>query len=270
MRVALFIGCFNDAFFPRIGVASARLLHHLGVDVEFPLGQTCCGQAHWNSGYREDARALAVRWLRAFEGAPYVVAPTGSCVAMVQEYYPGMFADDGRRGREARATVGRTYELCQFIVNVLGVVRLGARYRARAAYHASCHTTRLLRAAEPARRLLEAVEGLELREFAGAELCCGFGGTFAVKSPEVSVAMADEKLDALVASGAEVVASADASCLLHLSGRAHRRGLSLRFMHVAELLAEGLGLMEDWPDGTGDRPATLAGGDEWRGEGRLG
>lgn len=243
MHVALFIGCVNDVFFPRVGVAAARLLTHLGVRVEFPEDQTCCGQAHWNSGYREEARMLAEQWLRAFEKAPYVVAPTGSCVAMVREYYPAVFADGSDLARRAQELAGRTYELCQFITDVLGAVQLGARYPGTATYHASCHSSRLLGAAESARRLLAAVEGLELQDFPGSHLCCGFGGTFAVKSPEVSVAMADDKLDSFAAAGAELVVSADTSCLLHLMGRARRRGLRLRFAHVAEVLAEGMGLL---------------------------
>lgn len=247
MRVALFIGCINDVFFPRVGVAAARLLAHLGARVEFPGDQTCCGQAHWNSGYRHEARMLAAQMMRALGDAPYVVAPTGSCVAMIREYYPILFQDDPAAAERARALAGRVYELCQFVTDVMGVLRLGARYPARAVFHASCHSSRLLGAAEPARRLLEAVEGLELREFEGSHLCCGFGGTFAVKSPEVSVAMADDKLDSFAAAGAELVVSADTSCLLHLMGRARRRGLPMRFAHVAEVLAEGLRLLPPAP-----------------------
>ena len=264
MRVALFVGCVNDVFFPRAAVAAARILDHLGVEVDFPAGQTCCGQAHWNSGYRDEARALAEHFVDVFEDARYVVAPTGSCVSMVREYYPEMFRDHPALAERVRRLVMRVYEFSQFLTDVLGVVELGARYPARAVYHASCHMTRLLGAGSSPLRLLAGVEGLELRAFSGAERCCGFGGTFAVKSPEVSVAMADDKLEAFVSAGAELVISADTSCLLHLMGRAHRRGLRLRFLHVAEVLAEGMGLME--PDAG---PALKAGaapsGLLWRG-----
>lgn len=244
MRVALFIGCVNDVFFPRVGIATARILHRLGVEVGFPQGQSCCGQAHWNSGYRAEARGLAEHFVEVFEDAEYVVAPTGSCVSMVREYYPEIFRDQPALAERVGRLITRTYEFCQFLTDVLGVVDLGARYAARAVYHASCHMTRLLGAGPAPLRLLARVEGLELRPFPGAELCCGFGGTFSVKSPEVSVAMADDKLEAFVSAGAELVISADTSCLLHLMGRAHRRGLPLRFLHVAEVLAEGTGLLE--------------------------
>ncbi|MEW6045330.1 MAG: (Fe-S)-binding protein [Bacillota bacterium] len=244
MRVPLFIGCVNDVLFPRAGVAAARILHRLGVDVDFPAGQTCCGQAHWNSGYRAEACGLARHFLDVFEGAEYVVAPTGSCVSMMREYYPEIFRDQPALAERVRRLVTRTYEFSQFLTDVLGVIDLGARYPARAVHHASCHMTRLLGASSAPLRLLAHVEGLELRPFPGPEQCCGFGGTFAVKSPELSMAMADEKLDAFVSAGAELVISADTSCLLHLMGRAHRRGLPLRFLHVAEVLAEGTGLLE--------------------------
>ncbi|MEW6045809.1 MAG: (Fe-S)-binding protein [Bacillota bacterium] len=244
MRVALFIGCVNDVFFPRAGVAAARILERLGVDVDFPAGQTCCGQAHWNSGYRREARDLAEHFLDVFHGADYVVGPTGSCVSMVREYYPEIFGHGAPvLAERARKVAARTYEFSQFLVDVLGVDDIGAHYPARAVYHSGCHSIRLLGAADAPLRLLAGVKGLELLPLPGAELCCGFGGTFAVKSPEVSVAMADDKLDAIRSTGAELVVSGDASCLLHLMGRSHRRDLGLRFMHLAELLAEGTGLL---------------------------
>ncbi|MBE3598579.1 MAG: (Fe-S)-binding protein [Limnochordaceae bacterium] len=249
MRVALFAGCIHDFFFPRSAMAVVRILEHLGVTVEFPEGQTCCGQAHFNSGYRDEARRLARHFVEVFDGgqgAPpsYIVSPSGSCTAMVREFYPAMFVGHGLLAGRARAVASRVVEFTDFLVSVLGQVDLGARFPARAVYHASCHTTRLLHVVEPPLALLRAVEGLELVEYEGAELCCGFGGTFAVKSPELSAAMADAKLDAITAAGAELVISADASCLLHLMGRASKRRLPLRFVHVAELLAEGMGLME--------------------------
>ena len=244
MRVAFFVGCVNDVFFARAAVGAARILERLGVDVHFPQEQTCCGQAHFNSGQWAQAATLARHFVRTFESAEYVVAPTGSCVAMVREHYVSLLAGDPAVAPRARALAARTYEFAQFVTDVLGIEDLGARYPVTAAYHASCHASRILGAAEAPERLLRCVRELTLVPFEGADRCCGFGGTFAVKSPEVSVAMADDKLAAIEAAGADVVVSADGSCLLHLMGRARRRGLRLRFVHVAELLAEGMGLLD--------------------------
>lgn len=243
MRVALFITCLNDIFLPQAGMGMVRILEHLGVEVAFPEGQTCCGQPQWNSGYEAEAAALGRHWLDVFDGADYVVSPSGSCTAMVRHTYPYMFRDDPRRRVQAKAMAPRAYEFTEFLTDVMGVEDLGAAFEARAAYHASCHMTRMLGVTEPPLRLLRKVKGLDLRSLAHPELCCGFGGTFAVKSPELSVAMGDEKLDDVLATGAEVLVGADPSCLLHLQGRARRRGLPLRVMHIAELLAEGAGLI---------------------------
>lgn len=266
LKVALFVGCLHDAFFPRSAMACVEVLEHLGVEVQFPEGQTCCGQAHFNSGYRDEARRLARHFLDVFGavgepgGPDYIVSPSGSCAAMVRAYFPEMFRGRPVLGSTSRRVAERLYEFTDFVVSVLGATALGARYPDRAAYHASCHTSRLLHVVEPPLALLSQVEGLELMPFAGAEECCGFGGTFAVKSPELSVAMADAKLDAMMAAGARVVVSTDASCLMHLIGRASRRRLPLRFLHVAELLAESLGLVE-----AGARHGTAAGGGDEEG-----
>lgn len=242
MRVALFVTCLGDTFFPRAGMAVVRLLEHLGVEVTFPEGQTCCGQPQWNSGYPDEAAALARHFVDVFDGADYIVSPSGSCASMVRHYYPEIFRDDPVRLDRTRQLSGRIYEFTQFLVEVLGVEDLGARYPARATYHPSCHMTRLLGVEEAPLRLLRNVRDLELVPLEHPELCCGFGGTFSVKSPEVSVAMADEKLDDVSRTGAHLLVGADPSCLLHLAGRAHRRRLPLKIMHVAEVLAEGVGL----------------------------
>lgn len=242
MRVALFITCVNDVFFPRAGMSMVRILEHLGVRVTFPEAQTCCGQPQWNSGYAEEARALARHFLDVFSGFDYIVSPSGSCPAMIRHYYPEIFRTDPVRRARAQELAARTYEFTQFLVDVLGVEDIGARYPARATYHASCHMTRLLGVVEPPLRLLRSVRELELVPLERPEVCCGFGGTFAVKSPEISVAMADEKLDDARSTGAEILVGSDPSCLLHLAGRSRRRGLPLRILHVAELLAEGAGL----------------------------
>lgn len=243
LRVSLFITCLNDLFLPRAGLGMALILERQGVEVTFPEGQTCCGQPQWNSGYAGEAAALARHFLDVFRDADYVVSPSGSCAAMVRHTYPEIFRGDPTWSQHAQAVAARTYEFTEFLVNVLGIDDLGARFEARAAYHPSCHMTRLLGVAEPPLRLLQKVRGLDLRPLAHPELCCGFGGTFAAKSPELSVAMGDDKLDDVASAGAELLVGADPSCLLHLAGRASRRRLPLRVMHVAELLAEGAGLL---------------------------
>ena len=259
MRVALFITCLNDLFLPRAGIGMVKILEHLGVEVVFPEGQTCCGQAQWNSGYEPEAAALARHFLDVFGGsiagvgskarhaaaptADYIVSPAGSCTGMVRHTYPQIFRDNPARRSASLALGERTFEFTEFLVNVLGVTDLGARFPARVAYHQSCHMSRWLGVTEPPLRLLQAVRDLELLPLTHPELCCGFGGTFAVKSPELSVAMADDKLADAEDTGAEILVSADPSCLLHLAGRAQRRRLPLRTMHIAELLAEGVGLL---------------------------
>lgn len=222
-----------------------KILEHLGVEVVFPEGQTCCGQAQWNSGYEPEAASLARHFLNVFEAgaADYVVSPAGSCTGMVRHTYPQIFRNDPARLAASLALGERTFEFTEFLVNVLGITDLGARYPARVAYHQSCHMSRWLGVTEPPLQLLQQVRDLELLPLSHPELCCGFGGTFAVKSPELSVAMADDKLADAQDTGAEILVSADPSCLLHLAGRAQRRQLPLRTMHIAELLAEGVGLL---------------------------
>ncbi|MEU6486919.1 (Fe-S)-binding protein [Streptomyces sp. NPDC046887] len=232
MRVALFVTCVNDAVYPATGIAVVRILERLGVAVDFPAAQSCCGQPQYNSGYREQARRLARRTARAFDGYSHVVTPSGSCAAMVRAHYAGL----GEPGLGPRV-----YELSEFLVDVLGVVDVGAVFPHRVTYHPSCHGLRLLGLGDRPRRLLAAVKGLELVELEGAEECCGFGGTFAVKNPEVSVAMGRDKVGAAVATGAEVLCGADNSCLMHLEGVRARTGgeraAGLRTVHLAEILA---------------------------------
>ncbi|MER7112205.1 (Fe-S)-binding protein [Streptomyces sp. NPDC000229] len=228
MRVALFVTCVNDAVYPATGIATVRLLERLGVEVDFPAAQTCCGQPQFNTGYRRETERLARRTARAFEGYEYVVTPSGSCAAMVREHYAGL----GEPGLGPR-----TYELTEFLVDVLGVTDVGAYFPHRVTYHPSCHGLRLLGLGERPRRLLAAVRGLELVELPGAEECCGFGGTFAVKNPAVSVAMGRDKVRSAVATGAEVLCGADNSCLMHISGVLRREGERVRAVHIADILA---------------------------------
>ncbi|MFJ3926007.1 (Fe-S)-binding protein [Streptomyces sp. NPDC090022] len=243
MRVALFVTCVNDALYPATGVAVVRLLERLGVTVGFPAAQSCCGQPQYNTGYRREAEPLLRRTAEAFEGYAYVVTPSASCAAMIREHYPriGRKAAEEGRGPElaglAEELVPKMYELTEFLVDVLGVTDVGAYFPHTVTYHPSCHGLRALGLGERPRRLLAAVKGLRLRELPGAEECCGFGGTFAVKNPDVSAAMGADKIRNACATGARVLCGADNSCLAHLGGIARREGAPLRALHLAEILA---------------------------------
>ena len=239
MRVALFLTCVNDTLYPDTGHAVVRLLTRLGVDVEFPAGQTCCGQAHYNTGYRRQAEPLARRFAEVLAGYDAIVTPSGSCGAMVRELYPRMAerASAEGRGFSLGDVVPKTFELTEFIVDVLGVTDVGAYYPHTVTYHPTCHGLRSLGLGERPLRLLRAVAGLELVELPGAEECCGFGGTFAMKNPDVSVAMGTDKVRAAASTGAEVLCAADNSCLMHLGGLASRLRVGVRPVHIAEILA---------------------------------
>ncbi|MGP3689506.1 (Fe-S)-binding protein [Streptomyces sp. IBSNAI002] len=243
MRAALFVTCVNDALYPRTGIAVVRLLERLGVTVDFPQAQTCCGQPQYNTGYRHEAEPLLRRTAEAFAGYPYVVTPSGSCAAMVREHYPRIgrrAAAEGRGGELgalARDLAPRVYELTEFLVDVLGVTDVGACFPHTVTYHPSCHGLRGLGLGDRPRRLLAAVKGLDLVELPGAEECCGFGGTFAVKNPDVSAAMGTDKTRSAAATGAQVLCGADNSCLAHLDGLLRRAGAPLRTLHIAEILA---------------------------------
>lgn len=243
MRAALFITCVNDALFPGTGQATVALLERLGVEVGFPAGQTCCGQMQFNTGYRHETEPLVRRFASVFAGYEYVVAPSGSCAAMVRENYPriGAKAAEEGRGQEladlAAGIVPKVYELSEFLVDVLGVEDVGAYFPHTVTYHPACHSLRLLRVGDRPTRLLRAVEGLELRELEGAEECCGFGGTFSVKNPDVSAAMGADKIRHAADTGAEVLCAADNSCLMHLGGTLSRNRSGMRAMHLAEILA---------------------------------
>ncbi|SFF57505.1 L-lactate dehydrogenase complex protein LldE [Actinacidiphila alni] len=243
MRVALFVTCVNDLLYPDTGRAVVALLERLGVEVDFPMEQSCCGQAHFNTGYRHETEPLVRRYAAAFAEYDHVVTPSGSCAAMVRDNYPRIAAKAAAEGRDrglteaAAASVPKTYELTEFLVDVLGVTDVGAYFPHTVTYHPSCHGLRMLGLGDRPRRLLEAVRGLELRELEGAEECCGFGGTFAVKNPDVSVAMGEDKVRHAEDTGAEVLCGADNSCLMHLGGLLRREGSGLRAVHLAEILA---------------------------------
>ncbi|MER7762844.1 (Fe-S)-binding protein [Streptomyces sp. NPDC097619] len=243
MRAALFVTCVNDALYPATGRAVVRLLERLGVEVDFPAAQTCCGQPPYNTGYRREAEALLHRTARAFAGYEHVVTPSGSCAAMLREHYPRMgrlAAAEGRGdglSRLAADLAPRTHELSEFLVDVLGVTDVGAYFPHAVTYHPSCHGLRSLRLGDRPRRLLEAVKGLELLELPGAEECCGFGGTFALKNAAVSAAMGADKADGALGTGATVLCGGDNSCLAHLDGILRRRDAPLHTLHLAEILA---------------------------------
>lgn len=238
MHVALYIPCYIDLFTPEVGVSVVRVLRRLGVDIDYAEGQTCCGQPAFNSGYVADARRVAEHFLAVFDRVPaeYIVCPSGSCAAMVAHYYPTLFAPGSEERARAVDVAGRVREFADFLVNVLGVEDVGARAQGRAVLHIGCHQRRELGVIEAPRRLLAHVSGLDVVEWANEELCCGFGGTFAVKMPDVSTAMADEKVRALEASGADMLVSCDSSCLLQLGGRLRRTGHTTRIVHLAQLL----------------------------------
>jgi len=237
-RVALFITCLGDQFFPQVGECVVEVLRRLGVEVSFNPAQTCCGQPAFNTGYREEAREVAARVLDLFDEAEYVVAPSGSCTTMMRVFYPELFADDPQRLSQVERLRGRLFEFSEFLVKILKVEDVGASFRGRLTYHDSCHLLRELRIESEPRKLIRAVRGVDLVEMQDYQLCCGFGGTFSVKFPEVSVAMGDDKVKAALAAGAEYLVANDSGCLMHLAGVIHRQGLPLRTIHLAELLAK--------------------------------
>ena len=235
VRAALMITCLGDMLFPDVGVAIVRLLRSLGVTVEFPPGQTCCGLPLFNSGYHADAAGAAERLITIFKDAPYVVVPSGSCAWMVKHEVPGLLKDTPLAD-EARRLAGRTYELSQFLVKVLGQTRFTSRVRGRVTYHDSCHLLRGLHEAATPRTVLRNLEGVELVELPGHDECCGFGGSFSVRLPEVSTAILDKKLANVEATGASCVVACDAGCLMQMAGGLTRRNSPVRAVHLAELL----------------------------------
>jgi L-lactate dehydrogenase complex protein LldE len=239
MRVSLFITCFNDSLFPETGHAVVRVLERLGHTVEFPMEQTCCGQMHFNTGYQREAIPLARRFAQVFGDAEVVVSPSASCVGMVREFYPRLaeVAGDRRLAQAVDALIPRVYELSEFLVNKLGVEDVGAYYPHRVTYHPTCHSLRVLRVGDAPLRLLRAVRGIDLVELPDAEQCCGFGGTFAVKNADTSMAMLGDKLRCVLDTRAEVCVAADNSCLMQIGGALHRQRAGVRTVHLAEILA---------------------------------
>jgi L-lactate dehydrogenase complex protein LldE len=237
VRVALLVTCLVDLFRPTVGFAAVKLLEMAGATVAVPRAQTCCGQPAYNSGDRGHAKAIALQVIAAFAGSDFVVVPSGSCAGMIRMHYPEMFADDPVNLPRAQELAGRTWELVSFLVDVRGVRQVAAEWHRIAAYHDACSGLRELGVRDQPRRLLASVTGLELRELRAGEVCCGFGGTFCVKYPEISDKMVSDKAADIAATGAEAVLAGDLGCLLNIAGKLSRQGRPLEARHVAEVLA---------------------------------
>ncbi|WP_370324877.1 (Fe-S)-binding protein [Euzebya sp.] len=239
MRIALFITCLADTLFPDVGRATVQVLEGLGHDVTFPPSQTCCGQMHTNTGYEGMAVPLVANHVEAFEDSDVVVAPSGSCVGSVRHQHAmiARAAGEARLAERAEAVAARTYELSELLVDVLGVTDVGAVFPHRVTYHPTCHSLRMLRVGDRPLQLLRAVRGIDLVELPGAEECCGFGGTFAVKNADTSTAMLADKMRHVRNTGAEYVTAGDSSCLMHIGGGLSRLRTGVRSIHLAEILA---------------------------------
>ena len=238
VKVGLFVTCIVDQMWSSVGTSTVEVLRRAGCEVEFDERQTCCGQPAFNTGYRSEARAVAQRFIELFEqsGAEFIVSPSGSCTAMVH-HYQTLFANELDWRERARALAARTFELSSFLVRVLKVSELGARFRGRVTWHDACHGLRELGVQQEPRVLISRVRETELVELQGADACCGFGGTFSVKYPEISAAIVDQKIEAIERAAVDAVVSGDASCLMQIGGRLSRIGSKVRVMHLAELLA---------------------------------
>ena len=236
--VALFATCINDTLFPETPKAVVRLLERLGCRVDFPLQQTCCGQMFTNTGYFKEALPSVRNYVDTFEGYDYVVGPSGSCIGSVRDQHP-MLAErlgDQALQRRVEAIVAKTYDLSEFLVDVLGVTDVGAYFPHTVTYHPTCHSLRVTKVGDRPYRLMQAVRGLTLVDLVGADECCGFGGTFSLKNPDVSIAMATDKADHVVSTGAEFVVAGDNACLLNIGGVLGRRGDRARTIHLADVL----------------------------------
>ena len=239
MKITLFITCFNDTMFPETGKAMVRLLERLGHTVEFPMEQTCCGQMHFNTGYQEETIPLVRHFVDVFGDAEAIVAPSASCVAMVREYYPQLAvkANDDQLKAQVKEMIPKVFELSEFLVKKLGVEDVGAYYPHRVTYHPTCHSKRMLKIGDAPLKLLRNVKGLDLVELPASEECCGFGGTFAIKNAETSVAMLSDKMRHIRETEAEACTACDNSCLMHIGGGLHRQQSGVETVHLAEILA---------------------------------
>lgn len=235
--MSLFVTCIVDQVFPQVGIAITEVLERLDYQVDFPEAQTCCGQPAFNSGYTDEARKIARHFLDVFRYSEYIIVPSGSCTSMISHHFADLFQHDPKLLAEAHALEPRVWEFSRFLLEVAKVEDVGARFDGVVTYHDSCHALRELRIKSGPRKLLAKVRGLTLAEMAAAEECCGFGGTFSIKFPEVSGAMARTKIDSIQKTGASTVVSIDSSCLMQLQGVIDRAGLPIRTLHLAEVLA---------------------------------
>lgn len=235
--VTLFIQCLVDGIYPEVGEAMVKIFRNLGFDLACPTRQTCCGQPAFNAGYRREAIVAAKRFIEIFETAETIVCPSGSCVTMVRHHYPQLFDDDDSWRQRAEQVAAKTYELTQYLVDVLGVDDLGAHYDGKITYHDSCHLLRNLRVKDQPRRLLRNVSGADFVEMYDSDKCCGFGGSFAVKYAEISAAMVEDKVNNIIDSGADTVVGCDMGCLMNIQGMLSRKGSDIKVMHVAQILA---------------------------------
>ena len=238
MRVQLFIPCFVDQMYPHTGLNMARVLERLGCEVHYNQKQTCCGQPAFNAGYRDDARAVAQKFLKDFDEEYYIVAPSGSCAGYVRNYYEKLFENSSDHNRSKKVR-GYLYEFTEFLVDVLKVEDVGATFEGKATYHDACGALRECGIKSQPRKLLQHVKGLELVEMAESETCCGFGGTFAVKFESISIGMAQTKVQSALATGAQYMVTTDVSCMMHVQGYIDKHGIPLQSMHIADVLASG-------------------------------
>jgi L-lactate dehydrogenase complex protein LldE len=239
VRVAFFVTCFNDTLFPETGIASVRILERLGHEVTFPQDQTCCGQVHFNTGYRSEAARLVKRFVRAFSGSDTVVCPSASCVGMIRQYHAQLahLVGDPSLEREAKAMATRVFELSEFLVRQLGVEDIGAYFPHRVTYHPTCHSLRALHLGDAPHRLLRAVRGIDLVDLPDPAECCGFGGTFAVKNADTSLAMLSDKVKSVLMTRAQYCTAVDSSCLMHIGGALTRQRTGVAAVHLAQILA---------------------------------
>ena len=239
VQADLFVTCIVDQFYPEVGVSVVKVLRRLGVTVGFPKDQTCCGQPVYNTGFTQEALTLAKRVLEQFKDSEYVVVPSGSCAATIRVYYLELFADVPGLLSQAKALAAKTYEFSEFLVKVIGIDDssvFGANHQGTAAFHPSCHLLRELGVKEEPKKLLRSVPGLEEKELEGAEVCCGFGGTFSVKFPHISEGMVADKIANVAASGAETLVSCDMSCLMNIGGALNRQNSTVKVRHLAQIL----------------------------------
>jgi len=239
MKASLFITCLIDIFFPQIGESIIKILKKLNIEANFPEDQTCCGQPSFNNGFHNDTKILAERFLSIFKENQFIITPSGSCASMIKVYYKELFKNNPKILELAYQASSRTFELSEFLVNILKKEDLGAVYNGRVTYHDSCHLLRELKIKDEPRKLIKSVKGVEFIEMNLHDTCCGFGGTFSIKFPDISASILDEKIDNILKSGADTIVSTDMGCLMQIGGALSRRGIPIKTMHIAELLASG-------------------------------